>query len=45
MIFAVGTNVLGYTNKKVDNAVKSALAMENIISKIHSKRVLLAKNY
>ena len=32
MIFAVGTNVLGYANKKVDNAVKKIVSSGNMTS-------------
>ena len=43
MIFAVGTNVLGYANKKVDNAVKKIVSSGNMTSLNSFEEVLLAK--
>ncbi len=43
MIFAVGTNVLGYANKKVDNAVKKIISSGNMTTLNSFEEVLLAK--
>ena len=43
MVFAVGTNVLGYSNKTIDKAVKKIIDKGNMTTLNSYEEVLLAK--